>query len=318
MDAARKVKNGGTIGPFTVADAMDDYLRYLEVEGRSPHSIYVARTRAHAHILPAFGQVRTDALTSEQMREWLADLAKRPSRKRTSALKAQRYEATPRTEDQKRKRRASANRVLTDLQAALELAFQAGRISSNAVWRRVKPLGNADAAKVRWLEPDEARRLVAACPDNFSDLVQAALLTGARYSELVRLQTADFDRKAGSILIRESKSGKPRHIPLNIEGVALFERLSHNRIGSLFPMWTSPSPHRAMTAACKGAKLDMIGFHGLRHTYCSLAIMGGMSTMTLARILGHRDTRMIEKHYGHLSEKFVAKQVQRAAPSFGF
>jgi hypothetical protein len=33
--------------------------------------------------------------------------------------------------------------------------------------------------------------------------------------------------------------------------------------------------------------------------------------------LGHADTRMVEKHYGHLAPSYVANQVQLFAPRFG-
>jgi len=38
----------------------------------------------------------------------------------------------------------------------------------------------------------------------------------------------------------------------------------------------------------------------------------------VARNLGHRDTRMVEKHYGHLREDYVAAEIRKAAPTFGF
>jgi len=39
--------------------------------------------------------------------------------------------------------------------------------------------------------------------------------------------------------------------------------------------------------------------------------------MVLAKNLGHVDTRMVEKHYGHLSDSFIADQVRKHAPRFG-
>lgn len=45
--------------------------------------------------------------------------------------------------------------------------------------------------------------------------------------------------------------------------------------------------------------------------------MGGMPLMVVAKNLGHRDTRMVEQHYGHLAPDFVAKAVREHAPRFG-
>ncbi len=39
--------------------------------------------------------------------------------------------------------------------------------------------------------------------------------------------------------------------------------------------------------------------------------------MVVARNLGHADTRMVEKHYGHLAPSYVAEAVRKSAPKFG-
>jgi integrase len=58
-------------------------------------------------------------------------------------------------------------------------------------------------------------------------------------------------------------------------------------------------------------------FHALRHTYASLAIMNGAPLHVVARNLGHADTRMVERHYGHLAPSYVADEIRKAAPRFG-
>ena len=45
--------------------------------------------------------------------------------------------------------------------------------------------------------------------------------------------------------------------------------------------------------------------------------MGGMPLMVVARNLGHVDTRMVERHYGHLAPSYVAEAVRKHAPRFG-
>jgi hypothetical protein len=44
--------------------------------------------------------------------------------------------------------------------------------------------------------------------------------------------------------------------------------------------------------------------------------MGGVPLMVVARNLGHTTTRMVERHYGHLSQSYVADEVRRGAPRF--
>jgi hypothetical protein len=38
---------------------------------------------------------------------------------------------------------------------------------------------------------------------------------------------------------------------------------------------------------------------------------------TQAKNLGHKDTRMVEKHYGHLAPSYVADAIRAGAPKFG-
>jgi hypothetical protein len=45
--------------------------------------------------------------------------------------------------------------------------------------------------------------------------------------------------------------------------------------------------------------------------------MAGGPLMVVARNLGHSDTRMVEKHYGHLAPSYVADAIRAAAPKFG-
>jgi integrase len=208
----------------------------------------------------------------------------------------------------------------------LNHAWRAGHVASDAAWRRVRGFQGATAARIAFLNVDEARRLVNASDENFRPLVQAALSTGCRYSELARLVAADFSRDAGVLHIRTSKSGRARHVVLNSEGVALFGRLCAGcgpddllfRLPSGGP-WTRGCQSKPMRQACERARIKpAAGFHALRHSWASLAVMSGMPLPVVARNLGHASTKMVEAHYGHLKADFVAEQVQQHAPTFGF
>ncbi len=125
-----------------------------------------------------------------------------------------------------RARQSSANRTWTILRAALNHAFNENKTELDAAWRKVKPFKSVDAARPRYLSLAEAKQLVNACEPEFRPLVQAALQTGARYSELARLKAGDFNADVGTIEIQHSKSGKPRAVVLNDEGRQLFTILT--------------------------------------------------------------------------------------------
>jgi integrase len=311
---------------YRVKDCIADYLDWMEHSRKSAQD---ARYRAERIILPALGEVACDSLTTDAVQKWLRDEAKAPARLRSTKKdeKVTKQNTKPASDDPEvhRKRRASANRTLTILKAALNRAWREGKIASDSAWRRVEPFEEADAARVRYLTIAEAQRLINASAPDFRLLVRAALGTGARYGELASLRVGDFNPDSGTLHIRTSKSGKGRHIVLADEGVALFSAQAAGRPANalLLPKedggeWKSAHQARPMKAACKAARIEPeANFHCLRHTYASHAIMNGAPLLVVAKNLGHSDTRMVEKHYGHLAPSYIADAIRAAAPKFG-
>jgi integrase len=119
-------------------------------------------------------------------------------RSRVEGEKIRKQNVKARSDDPEaaRKRRATANRTLTILKAALNRAWREGTIASDSAWRRVEPFEGADAARVRYLTIAEAERLINAADkeSGFRVLVRGALATGARYGELAALRVEDFTR----------------------------------------------------------------------------------------------------------------------------
>jgi integrase len=312
-------------GGLTVADVMAQYLDYLTGDGRSARAISDTRYRSNALILPRLGAVKISALTADRLRRWRDEIASTPARKRTRPGSKQNYRETPADEDGLRARRATANRTWTMLRAALNHAFNDGKIENDVVWRKVKPLKRVDAARAHYLTVAEAKRLTNASDSDFRSLVQVALQTGCRYGELIRLTVADYNPDSGTLAIRQSKSGKARHVALTDEGAKLIAALVAGRSAHEFLLrrsddgpWLKSHQARPMQAACKIAKIQPpITFHGLRHTWASLAVMNGVPLMVVARNLGHADTRMVEKHYGHMAPNFVSDAIRKNAPRFG-
>ena len=323
-EARTHIAAGGS-GPLTVRDVIEAYLTWYRDNRKA---FADARRWADAFILPALGDVEADSLTTAAIRKWHEGLAAQPARIRTAKGEPQRHRALAAGDaDAIRRRRATANRVLTLLRAALNRAWRDGLIPSDAGWRRAQPFGKVEAARVQHLSVAEAKRLVNACsPPEFRTLVQTALATGARYGELCRLRVADFDGDAGTLAVHVSKSGKPRHIVLADEGIKLFHELTLGRSGGEIMLlrangtpWGKGAQGVPMLDACKNAKIEPhVSFHILRHTWASLAVMAGMPLIVVARNLGHVDTKMVERVYGHLTQTFIVRAVREHAPEFGF
>lgn len=306
-------------GHYTVGHAMKAYLKYMKLEGKS----YTHTQRVvDAHILPVFLDRPAEALTHTEIKRWLDKIATAPARIR-GANKTR--DIDPDNREAMRKRKATANRTLTVLKAALNHAYEHGRVKSADAWRRVKPFRGVDAPKVRHLSEDECTRLMNTCGEDLRALVRGALLTGCRFGELANLCANDYNPDGGTLTVRESKGGKPRHVPLTVEGQRFVERLTVDKKGTDLVFiradgqtWNKNFYTRPLRQACGRAGIDPpASFHILRHTYGSILAMRGVPLQVIATAMGHADTRMTERHYAHLSPNFVADTIRANLPSFG-
>jgi integrase len=305
-------------GPYSVADACRDYLTWFEAHRKSVKATwYVLDT----HILPALGKVELAKLSVSDISKWHSGLAKAPARLRTGKLSSR---LNTRQTSDPRARQATANRILTVLKAALNHAYHHGKTTTDEAWRKVKPFRGVDVPKIRHLSVEECARLLNACDPDFRPLVKAALLTGCRYGELVRMQVQNYIVDAGVVLVRETKSSKSRHVPLTDEGRAEFDRWTAGKLGGdlIFTRedgrgWGVSHQSRRMQEASMRAKITpAASFHDLRNTYGSLLAMQGVPLQVIAASLGHADTRMTERHYAHLRDSYVAQTIRANLPSF--
>ena len=323
--------------PYTVSDALADYL--ADYSARGGKALRTTKQVADAHIIPALGKTPVGRLTRDTLKNWHRALATSPPRLR-SKNGEKRHRETDGDPDAPRRRRSSANRILTTLKAALNYAHGEAKVTCHPdAWAAVKPFREADAGKVRYLKDDEITRLVNACPTDFRAMVVAALMTGARYGELIAMQAGAFDLEAGTVTIEVSKAGKQRHIALTDEGCRFFEATAAGKAGTapLFErdrlvaqatrkteakiaraVWNKSDQCRPIRAACEAAKITpAVSFHELRHTYASRLAMRGVPMGVIAAQLGHAGTRMTEKHYAHLSPSYIADTIRASFGNLG-
>ncbi|MBL0312738.1 MAG: site-specific integrase [Holophagaceae bacterium] len=322
-------------GTFTVTDAMDAYFK--DCKRRGVKGLDRMECASKVHIVPAFGSVAVGKLTRTRIERWMDALASSKARVRTKHGKKQAYRPEPKTDDERRARKDTANRILSILKGALNHALDRRLVSTSGIpWQAVKPFRGTTKARVRFLSAEEQARLVNGSDQDFRRLVKAALYTGCRFGELVSLQVRDFGEEAGTVFIAESKSGKPRHIFLTDEAKAFFVGLVAGRAPDdlLFlhlafdgrqwklPLvnrpWKRTEQSRPMQTACKAAGLEILTFHELRHSYASMLVNAGIPLAYIAAQLGHSDTRMVEKHYGHLAPNALAESIRKLAPVLGF
>jgi integrase len=317
---------------FTVSDGMDAYFRDAEMRGVK--GVTQDKYRTNAWILPAFGNVPISKLTRAGIEQWIYEMALAPKRTRMGSGRKSKQNQPEQTEDQKRARKESANRVFATFRAALNYCINRGLSDScDRPWQLVKRFRGTSKARTRFLNIVEQVRLVNACSEDFGQLVRGALLTGCRYGELTRFKCKDYDPVNGSMFVAESKSGKPRHVYLTEEGKELFDELTagsdpedfvftnsasgRRNVGPGPSQWRSKEQTLKMHQACRKAGLEPLTFHELRHTYASMLVNKGCVLSVVADLLGHSSIEMVEKHYGHLSRNTVRDELLRAMPRLG-
>lgn len=299
---------------YTVAEAIEDYvLDYVQRGGKAEMDL---RRACRRHILPALGKIEVSKLSRKRIRDWHHGLA--------SAAPVDRSGTPVEGEHDPRARKASANRLLTNLRAALNLTFRENIVSSDAAWRQVQRFEKVDKAKISYLSADEQRRLVNASEPEFRQLVQAALFSGCRYGELCRLVVGDVDLTSRTMHIQVSKSGQARHVTLTDEATHFFAGLvAGKKAGQLVltkngRAWSRSDQSRPMADACGRAGLDpRPRFHDLRHTHASALAMAGVPLTVIAAQLGHLDTKTTEKHYAHLAPSYVSDTIRAHFPVLG-
>jgi integrase len=282
---------------YTVAECVKDYLEDYSARGKSLHD---TELRFSKHVLPKFGKKPVSSLKSADLQNWLNSLAKG-------------------------RVKATANRIWNGFRAALNYAYLHDKVENDKAWKKVRPFRNVEKPVERFLTKAEAKRLINGCDAEFKPMVRAALLTGCRYGELAAMLTNAYNHDSGTVAVVESKSGKPRHIPLTDEGCQWFDEWTAGNKARepLFTRangeaWGKSHQSRPMREACTKAKIEpAVSFHILRHTYGSLLVMEGVPLQVVAKALGHADTRMTERHYAHLQPDYVADTIRKHLPSFG-
>ena len=312
-DAKVRFGPSGSTGKMeTVNDAMDYYMEQQRAEARSAPTTQYAIDR---HITAIIGRKRISKLTVTSIKKWRNNLA---------APRTDKKKSTDSLREQRRKRQATANRILTIFKAALNLVLMDGKYRGETPWKLVKPFKDVDVPEHDFFSRDEAIRLQNACTADFRLLVRGALETGCRYGELTSMKMADFNSDSGTVRVRESKSGRVRHVNLTVSGQDFFDELvaDKKRLEFMFlradgEPWGKSHQMRPMRKACKKAKISPpLSFKALRTTYGSLLAMEGVPLQVIGAALGHKGTRITEQHYAHLLPDHIADTIRDKLPTF--
>ena len=249
------------------------------------------------HLVPKWGAMRLDEITQQDIAKWLAD-------KRKAGLAP-----------------ATVEKIRVTLHRSFELAARWNLAGGqhNPVRGISRPKYNN--ARERYLSPAEAERLRKAVTQSanpqLQNIVGLLLLTGARKMELLKAkwEHVDLERKAWHI--PDSKTGKPRYVPLSQAAIDIINQLPRwEKCPWLLPNPITKKPYtdikRPWETARTAAGLDGLRIHDLRHSAASFMINGGIDLYAVGRILGHADHQSTMR-YSHLANDTLLAAVEAGA-----
>lgn len=138
--------------------------------------------------------------------------------------------------------------------------------------------------------------------------VKLAVATAMRQGEILNLAWKDVDIEQKMALLRETKNGEARAVPLSSDAVTILRGLPVDIKGLVFPM-PRRTLYSAFSRACGRAGIAGLTFHDLRHEALSrLAERGDFTVLELAAVSGHKTLQML-KRYTHLQATKLAEKM---------
>ena len=178
----------------------------------------------------------------------------------------------------------------------------------------------------RWLKDlKERTTLLETCQNNDYELylcVLFALTTGARKSEILNLTWKNADLENKAIYFLNTKNGEDRTIPipdiLYSELKAYKEQSKVRQLKNDYIFRTpdgKPNEHligKQYPKAVNSCHFEKITFHGLRHTYISIAALLGYNPSIIKKIVGHKFDS-ITGAYTHTDCEYLRKPMNEIA-----
>jgi len=220
----------------------------------------------------------------------------------------------------------SPGTVIRDL-GLLRSIFEVARLEwdlpvpENPVAKIRKP--KTPDARERRLLPGELDLLLKACASTRNEWLRIGILlaveTGMRRGELLSVRWDDVCFESSTLLIRETKNGHARRIPLTDRAHTLLrEREGHRDTSQTLVFPISANAFRQCWERCRRKVAEHhpgirdLRFHDFRHEAVSRFFELGLSVPEVALISGHRDPRMLFR-YTHLRAEDLAHKMRMPA-----
>ncbi|HUA24356.1 MAG TPA: site-specific integrase [Steroidobacteraceae bacterium] len=176
----------------------------------------------------------------------------------------------------------------------------------------------ADKWRDRRLSAEELERFQQAIDTCYNGLIpiniRVALETAARKSELLKLTWDDVDLGRRVMILRDTKNGDDRRVPLSQTAVSLFEQLPRDESGRVFPT-TSDATTAAWRRILIRAQIKDFRYHDLRHEATTRLFERGLEIMEVQRITGHKTLSQLLRYTQMNVDRIVDRLDETESPS---
>lgn len=174
--------------------------------------------------------------------------------------------------------------------------------------------------RMKRLSKEAETALLACCKElnlgYLADIIVVALETGMRCGEILSMRWEDVDFNNRRVLLRHTKNGDSRQVPLTSRAKTTLEQLSSRDTEELvFPhcRWAIRRHFTRVVGllakAHKGAQNPFtdLRLHDLRHEALSRLSDKGLNVMEIAHISGHRTLAMLRRYTHPCHETLLGK-----------
>ena len=321
----------------TIAELADAYIRerpQATAKAKKERSWATDESNIRAHIKPAIGHIRINALTQRDVRDFQNHV--RQGGTARVVQPDQNEPRRPRSRTVVRGGPGIANRSVAVLSAMLNWAVSRGLLEQNpaAGVKQIKTgvvrrnmedheLLKLATAMEQWqaeaeLQPEPFRPAAVKARRTWIAALRLLLLTGARKNEILALRKDEFDEDARRLRLRDSKTGA-KSIPLPATALAILKQVIDEAPSD--SLWVFPSVRgdgpmsglqKVWTTICSKAGVTGVTIHSLRHTFASAAVNGGGSIYLASKVLGHADIKTTQG-YSHADDDAVLSLAERTA-----
>jgi integrase len=313
----------GGVSKATVEGHIEGWLNSYCVTEVKPRTAQTYREILYRHLIKAYGRLKIRDLTAEHIQDLYDDMIK--NRDLSAQSVHQLHQALSSCLNSTKKY-AGLSFVATD--DARPPSIKHTPPSS----RHLVPGSDRRREKIAW-SPDEVVQFYSLAKGHrYEQLYVLAIHTGMRAGELCGLKWADVDLERRYLTVSRSlqrikgmglvegspKNGNPRTIDLNELAVWALEterevqglRKTMAEEAWIDERWvfstdTGSGIDRAVASKSfrklvNPAPFPKIALHELRHTFVSLAALGGVSIEAVSKILGHASIQITIDTYQHL------------------